>query len=92
MKQPITYELIKMFGGKNVSKALLLMDECNILTSIFPYFTEIKKIPNNSHHHLDLFHHLIESVNQIEKVVEAHDGKIKIYFTEDLARQPDMHI
>ena len=82
-KERVTYELIKTFGGKNVSKAIILMDECGILTKIFPYFEEIKKIPNNSHHNLDLFHHLTESVNQIEKVVDAHNDKIKSYLSED---------
>ncbi len=82
-KERLNYELIKTFGGINVSEIILKMDECNVLENIFPYFKEIKKIPNNSHHHLDLFHHLVESVNQIEKVVENQSAEIKEYFKED---------
>ena len=82
-KERVTYELVKMFSGNNVADVLLKMDECGVLENIFPYFKEIKKIPNNSHHHLDLFHHLLESVNQIEKVIEAHNDKIKSYLYED---------
>ena len=82
-KERLTYELMKTFGRNNVADVILKMDECGVLEEIFPYFKEIKKIPNNSHHHLDLFHHLVESVNQIEKVISEQNREIKDYFNED---------
>ncbi len=69
-KERITYELMKLFGGKYCSKALLKMDEFGILEDIFPCVKEFKKVPPNSHHHLDLFHHLVETVSQIETLYE----------------------
>lgn len=65
-KERIMYEIIKLFGGEYCSKTLLLMDELRILEDIFPCVKEFKQVPPNSHHHLDLFHHLIETVRNIE--------------------------
>ena len=61
----IQYEIIKMFSGEYVDKTSLLMDKCDILEEIFPFVRELKLVPPNSHHHLDLFHHCIETVRQI---------------------------
>ena len=82
-KERLTYELMKTFGGNGVANIILKMDECEVLEEIFPYFKEIKKIPNNSHHHLDLFHHLVESVNQIEKIIPEQNEEIQNYFDEE---------
>ena len=65
-KERIMYEIMKLFGGEYCSKTLLLMDEFGILEDIFPCVKEFKQVPPNSHHHLDLFHHLIETVRNIE--------------------------
>ena len=62
----INYEIIKIFEGKYVTKALLKMLENGVLELVFPFVYDVKKIPANSHHHLDLIHHLIETVNKIE--------------------------
>ena len=64
------------------------MNECGILEKIFPFYSEIKKIPNNSHHHLDLFNHLVESVNQIERIVNSQSQEIIDYFNEDFGVSP----
>ncbi|MCM1010310.1 MAG: HD domain-containing protein [Fusobacterium sp.] len=65
------YEIIRMFGGKFAHEALLKMDEVGILEQIFPFVHEYKKVPLNTHHHLDLFHHLVETVHQIQLIYEA---------------------
>ena len=65
-KERVNVELMKLFDGYNTAKTLLDMDNCGILELIFPFVKEFKKIPKNTHHHLDLFHHLVETVNQIE--------------------------
>lgn len=67
-KERINYELMKLFGGKYTGKTLLLMDEFGILEDIFPYVKEMKKVPPNTHHHLDLFHHVVETVRNIEEL------------------------
>ena len=58
-KERINYEIMKLFGGDFASSALLKMDEFGLLEKIFPSVTEMKKVPPNTHHHLDLFHHVV---------------------------------
>ncbi len=81
-KERINVEIMKLFEGDYCASTLLLMDKTGILDFLFPYFKEIKKIPSNTHHHLDLFHHLIETVRQIEIYVREQDNDIKDYFNE----------
>lgn len=69
-RERITYELMKLFGGKNTSKTLLLMDEFGILEVLFPCVKEMKLVPPNTHHHLDLFNHVVETVRNIEEIYE----------------------
>ena len=42
------------------------MFENGALEIVFPFIKEIKKIPPNTHHHLDLVHHSIETVKHIK--------------------------
>mgnify|MGYP003309498648 CR=1 FL=1 len=65
-QERINYELMKLFGGSNCSKVLLEMDEFGILEELFPSVKDMKKVPPNTHHHLDLFHHVVETVRNIE--------------------------
>ena len=90
----INYEIIKIFEGKFVVETLLKMLEDGILEVIFPFVKEIKRIPSNSHHHLDLIHHSIETVKQIKtnnpilKIAAFyHDiGKPKTWTIEPIGR------
>ncbi len=70
----IHQELIKIFEGTFLIETLFKMDEVGFLEEIFPCFCEIKKIPKNSHHHLDLFHHSIETV----KLIRLNKPELKI--------------
>ena len=76
-KERVEYELMKLFGGKYTDSALLRMDECGILELIFPFIKELKQVPPNAHHHLDLFHHSIETVRQIELLYSQSQSKVK---------------
>ncbi len=82
-KERIHQELIKTFEGKFLKKAILNMDNSGMLEVIFPCFTEIKKIPSNSHHHLCLFHHLIETVENIR--IDKPELKLAA-FLHDIAK------
>ena len=73
-KERINYEIMKLFGGDFASSALLKMDEFGLLEKIFPSVTEMKKVPPNTHHHLDLFHHVVETVRQIEILYNEISG------------------
>ncbi len=58
-------EIIRIFEGEYVADTLLEMLDDGVLEKVFPFVKEIKKIPPNSHHHLDLIHHSIETVRKI---------------------------
>ena len=76
-KERIHDEIIKLFGGMNASSALLEMLDDGILELLFPCVKEMKKVPSNTHHHLDLIHHVIETVRQIEILYDNSDEIIK---------------
>ena len=78
-KERINYELMKLFGGKYADKALLALDDAGLLEKIFPCISDMKKVPPNTHHHLDLFHHVVETVRQIEIIYETSGSEIKTH-------------
>lgn len=75
----INYEIMKLFGGKYCARALILMDEFGILEELCPFVKELKQVPPNTHHHLDLFHHSIETVRNIEDLYENSSDEEKIH-------------
>ena len=76
-KERINYEVLKLFEGKYSHNALINMDKSGLLVKIFPFVRELKKVPPNSHHHLDLFNHSIETVKQVEFLYENSQQKVK---------------
>ena len=76
-KERVIYELMKLFGGKDTSKALLEMDKYGILEMFFPQVAEMKKVPPNSHHHLGLFQHVVESVRNVEELYLNSSEEVK---------------
>ncbi len=90
----INQEIILLFGGKYISQTLLKMFDDGVLEILFPFVKEIKKIPSNTHHHLDLVHHSIETVKNIRydnpylKIAAfMHDiGKPKTWTIEENGR------
>ena len=76
-KERIEYELMKLFNGEYAHQALLNLDKCGILELIFPFVKELKQVPPNSHHHLCLFHHSIETVRRIQQLYDKSDKIIK---------------
>jgi tRNA nucleotidyltransferase/poly(A) polymerase len=73
----IEYELIKLFGGEFAHLALLKMDECGLLEKLFPFVKELKQVPPNLHHHLDLFNHCIETVKQVQIIYDKSSNDVK---------------
>ena len=62
----ILAEILKFFEGKNSAKYLVMMKNSGLLYELFEPLKEVKKIPPNSHHHLSLIDHSVETVHQIE--------------------------
>lgn len=72
-----SYELLKLFSGSYSAKTLVEMNESDLLTEILPVTSELKKVPPNLHHHLNLFEHSIEVVNQIQKLYESSPAEVQ---------------
>ncbi len=79
-KERVNAELVKLFAGKNAKKVLLSMDGCGILAQIFPDVEKIRKIPPNSHHHLPLLGHCIETVEHVQEFCENAPLEAKNHF------------
>lgn len=73
----INYELLRLFDGKYAHIALKNMDKTWILEEIFPFVKELKQVPPNSHHHLNLFEHSLETVKQIQNIYENSSSEVK---------------
>lgn len=76
-KERVLYELMKLFDGKFAHDALLKLDECGILSEIFSFVNELKRVPPNLHHHLDLFNHSIETVRQVGLLYEVSSQEVQ---------------
>lgn len=76
-RERIEYELMKLFSGSFVPSALYKMDECSILDIIFPFVRELKQVPKNAHHHLNLFDHSIETIRQLDCLYNASSEFVK---------------
>ncbi len=78
----INYELLKLFGGEYAHVALENMNKTWILEEIFPFVKELKQVPPNSHHHLDLFHHSIETVKQVQILYNEAPDELKEHLSK----------
>ena len=76
-KERVNYELMKLFDGSYTVEALKTMEECGILYELLPVFKDVQKVPPNSHHHLPLIGHSIETVRQIENFYKISNSVVK---------------
>ena len=79
----INVELMKLFGGKNLINTINSLDKYNVLEIIIPEIKDIKKIPPNAHHHLNLFEHSIETVKQIDYYLENACEEVKEHLNSE---------
>lgn len=75
----INYELLRLFAGDYSEQMLLEMDKSGLLQEILPVSKELKTVPPNPHHHLDLFSHSIEVVKQIQNVYKNSATEVKAH-------------
>lgn len=83
-KERVNVELMKLFEGGYAHQALIKMDNAGLLENIFDIVNELKKVPPNLHHHLDLFEHSIETVRQIQKYFENASDEVKLHLQDKL--------
>lgn len=75
-------EILKLFEGNYTAKALENMGQ--MLEYLFPIIKEVKKIPPNTHHHLPLFYHSIETMKQTQSLYEKSANNIKKHLENHL--------
>lgn len=73
----INYELLKLFSGDHCAQTLIEMDKTGLLAEILPISSDLKKVPPNLHHHLNLFEHSIEVVKQIQEIYEKSNSEVQ---------------
>lgn len=76
-RERVLYELMKLASGEFFSSTIILMDKYGLLELIFPFVSELKQVPKNSHHHLDLFHHSVETANQVQLMYACSSDNVK---------------
>lgn len=75
----INYEVMHLFEGEFSHYALQQMDNVGLLEKIFPVVNELKRVTPNSHHHLRLLEHCIETVRNIQILYENSPQEIKTH-------------
>ena len=75
----INYEIMHLFSGEYSDIAIKNMDKSGVLEKIFPIVNELKKVPPNSHHHLRLFEHSIETSRMINEIYKTSNKDVKAH-------------
>jgi poly(A) polymerase len=65
------YELFQLLSAPRAAWILRQMDRVGLLAQIFPEIADMKGVPQNGYHHLDVFEHSLEAVAQLEEVLAA---------------------
>ena len=64
-------ELFLLLAAPRAGAVLQDMDEAGLLTQVFPELSDAREVEQNGFHHLDVFHHLLETVICLEEVLAA---------------------
>jgi poly(A) polymerase len=65
------YELFQLLPAPRAVRVLRQMDRVGLLARILPEIADMKGVPQNGYHHLDVFEHSLETVAQLEEVLNA---------------------
>jgi len=62
------------------------MDKIGLLSYVLPQVTVMVGIPQGGYHHLDVWHHSLEAVGQLEKIIVRmdKDQRMKIYLQQSI--------
>jgi tRNA nucleotidyltransferase/poly(A) polymerase len=64
-------EFMAMLAAARAFRSLLEMSRTGVLSAIFPELNAMKGQEQNPYHHLDVWDHTLETMNQIEEVLES---------------------
>ncbi|MDD3593870.1 MAG: HD domain-containing protein [Candidatus Gastranaerophilales bacterium] len=82
-KERILAEFLKLLEAKNSAKYVEFMYDIGLLYKILPILEIEEGIPPNSHHHLDLIHHSMETLRQAEYLIEEMPEWVSARFDEN---------
>jgi len=80
-------ELFKIFESTQAHAALVTLDKLKILEIIFPEIKPMRNIGQGPYHHLDVWQHTLETLNQFELLLPQarKNPRIKEYLDEELS-------
>ncbi len=82
----IREELFKVLSSSRCFETLELMDKVGLLDRVIPQLGIMKKVHQGGYHHLDVWKHTLEVINQFELLVsEIKDSFIQNYLQEEVA-------
>ncbi len=78
-------ELFKILGSGNAYRVLKLMDDKGVLSQALPEIEVMRGVAQGPYHHLDVWKHSLESVKQLESLLEDLEGEpgLSSYLSED---------
>ena len=85
----IREELFKIFDSFTAYTSLAILDKLKILEIIFPEIKPMRGIGQGPHHHLDVWQHTLETLNQFELLLRStkQNPEISKYLGEELSSQ-----
>ncbi|MDD5505503.1 MAG: HD domain-containing protein [Candidatus Omnitrophica bacterium] len=83
----IREELFKIFDSRTAYTSLAALDKLKILEIIFPEIKPMRGIGQGPYHHLDVWQHTLETLNQFELLLQAvkQDIEISGYLNQELS-------
>jgi poly(A) polymerase len=69
-------ELVSILEPAGAAQRLLLLDDLQLLTEIFPELIPLRGLPQSSSHHQDVFNHSIETVATLERLAQLLYGNL----------------
>ncbi|MFA6357531.1 MAG: HD domain-containing protein [Candidatus Omnitrophota bacterium] len=79
-------ELFKILDSGSAYDSLVILDRLKILEIIFPEIKPMRKIGQGPHHHLDVWQHTLETLNQFELILKSvKREEINSYLNEEVS-------
>ena len=79
-------ELFKVLASSRAYDTLSAMDKIGLLPHVIPQLTLMYGVKQGGYHHLDVWKHSLEVVNQLEKMIPVHTSnpRIEAYLKQDI--------
>jgi len=66
-------EFMAMLAAERSIDSLREMDRCGVIDALFPDFAPMRGLDQNPYHHLDVWNHTLEAVDQLETILAEGD-------------------